>query len=609
MEPTTGMVVVFGLVAVAIVLFVTESFPSDVTAIGIVVSLVVLREYTHVTPAQAVSGFSSPATITIIALYILSAGVQRTGIVTRLGVEIARVTDGTKSRLLGIVVVITSVLAGFINNTPVVAVFVPMVTDLADRNHISPSKLLIPLSYASMLGGTLTLIGTSMNVVASDLAAGLSAEYPGLHPFSMFEFTALGIAVAAVGIAYLLTVSQRLLPERIAVVDLTEKYGLGGYLSRVYVPRDSPLVGSQIGDALEAYELDLDVVQIVRGAESFMGSSTDREIEAGDVLTIHARDPVRQAFVDGAGLRRLPRATVTEDELSDPERKGTLVEVVVPAESSLAGRTVADSRLRERFADTLLAVRRGGETIHEGLSDLTLSPGDALLLHASESSVQTIRESDELVITEEAAVEGPPETPPVGRDAVLAVSVVVGVVAIAALGLLPIAIAALGGVFAMVVLDIIDPGAAYDAVSWEIVFLLAGVYPLGLAMQQTGGAEFLGGLIVGVADVLPAVVVLALFYLLTGLLANVITPVASVVLVFPVAIDAAARIGADTFAFALGVTFAASTAFMTPVGYQTNLMVYSPGGYRFSDYVRVGAPLQLLLAVVTPLLIDLLWTV
>ena len=603
------MAVVFGLVGVVMVLFMTERVPTDTTALAVIVALVVLGEYTQITPSEAVAGFSSSATITILAMYILSAGVQETGIVTRLGAEIEKYTRRSKSRLLGAVVGLTGVLAGFINNTPVVAVFVPMVTDLADRNHISPSKLLIPLSYASMLGGTLTLVGTATNVVVSDLAASLADEHATLHAFSMFEFTALGVLVTAVGVAYLMTVSQVLLPERIHVVDLTEKHELGGYLSRVYVSRNSPLVGRVVTDVVDEYDVDLDVLQIVRGDETFVAPSTDREIATGDVLTLRASKEVRQAFVERAGLRRLPRALVTEEELSDPLGRGTLVEVVVPSDSSLVGATFTDGNFPDWFANTLLAIRQGGEALHENLSGVTLSSGDALLLYATHSSVEAIRKSGDVVVTEEAAVNGPRETPPLGRDALLAVGIVVAVVAAAAVGFLPISIAALGGVVAMVVADIIDPTEAYNSVSWEIIFLLAGVFPLGLAMQKTGGAEFLGGFIVGGADVLPAVAVLALFYLLTGLLANVITPVASVVLVFPVAIDAAVRIGADPFAFALGIAFAGSTAFMTPIGYQTNLMVYSPGGYHFTDYFRVGAPLQLLLTLVTPLAIDLLWTV
>jgi di/tricarboxylate transporter len=324
-EPTTGMVVVFALAAVAVVLFVTEAVPTDVTAIGIVVSLVAFGEYTRLTPAEALSGFSAPATITIVGMYILSAGVHRSGVVDRLGAEIARYTHRSKSRLLGAVVGITGVLAGFVNNTPVVAVFIPMVTDLADRSHVSPSKLLIPLSYASMLGGTLTLVGTATNVVASDLAASLSGEYPDLHAFSMFEFTALGLVVSAVGGLYLVTVSQRLLPERVSVVDLTAKYGMGPYLSRVYVPRDSALVGRTVAETAETYDTDLDVIQLVRGEEAVLAPSTDRDIAAGDVLTLRASEAARDAFVERAGLRRLPRAAVTEDELADPGGRGTLI--------------------------------------------------------------------------------------------------------------------------------------------------------------------------------------------------------------------------------------------------------------------------------------------
>jgi di/tricarboxylate transporter len=611
-DPTTSMLVVFGLIVVAMVLFVTEPIPTDITAIGIVVALVAFGRYTHITPSEALSGFSASATITILAMYILSAGVGETGVVTRLGAEIAVYTRGSKSRLMGAIVGITSVLAGVVNNTPVVAVFVPMVTDLADQSHVSPSKLLIPLSYASMLGGTLTLIGTSTNLIASDLAADLAGEYPSLHAYSMFEFTALGVLVTAVGAVYLMTVAQQLLPERITVVDLTKKYELSGYLSRVYVPRDSRLVGSEIAEGIMGldfeYDLDLDVIQIIRGEKSFMAPATDRVIEAGDILTVRATEASRGTFVDRAGVRRLPRAPVTEDELSDPERKGTLIEVVVPGDSPIAGRSIADVRLRERFTDTVLAVRRGGETIRDGLPAVTLSAGDALLLHATRSTVERIRESDELLITEEALVSPRAKTARLGWDAPLAVGIVGLVILVASLGYAPISVAALGGVVAMVVTGVLDPTDTYDAVSWEIIFLLAGVFPLGLAMQKTGGAAFLGTLIIDGAGFLPAVAVLALFYLLTGLLANVITPVASVVLVFPVAIEAAASIGADPFAFALGVTFAGSTAFMTPMGYQTNLMVYSPGGYQFSDYVRVGAPLQALLTVVTPLAIDLMWT-
>jgi di/tricarboxylate transporter len=615
---TTGAIVVFALVGVAVVLFVTEAVPLDTTAIGIVVALVALGGFTGVTAREALSGFSGQATITILAMYVLSEGVERTGVVQRLGRGLAAVAGGDERRLLGAVVGVTSGLAGVVNNTPVVAIFVPMVTDLSERIHVSPSRLLIPLSYASMLGGTLTLLGTAGNVVASDLIGRIARESPERYPelpaqgYGMFDFTVLGVLVVAVGGVYLLTVGRRLLPDRVPVVDLTGRYGMEDHLWRVYVRQASPVVGSSVAEALEnddgAFDLDIDVVQIVRGRETYVAPGTDRPIEAGDLLTVRASGDVVREFVDRTGLRLMPQAPVTEDELANPEGRGTLVEAVVPQESGLVGQTIAGARLRQRFADTVLAVRRGEDVIREGLADVELTPGTALLVHTRRANVETIRESGDLRITTEAKLAAT-ESEPLGRDAPLAVGILLGVVVVAAANLLPIAIAALAGMVAMIVTGLLDPGEAYDAVSWEIIFLLAGVVPLGVAMQETGGAAFLAGAIVSVADVLPAVVVLALFYLLTGLLANVITPVASVALVLPVAVDAAATIGADAFAFALGVTFAGSTAFMTPVGYQTNLMVYSPGGYRFTDYLRVGAPLQLLLTVVTPPAIDLIWTV
>ncbi|WP_132057102.1 SLC13 family permease [Halorussus amylolyticus] len=601
---TLDIAVVFGLVAVAVALFVTEAIPTDTTAIAVVVSLVVFGEFTHVSAEQAISGFSNPATITIVGMYILSAGVERTGIVGRLEHLVARFTDGDRDRLLAATVGLTGPLAGFINNTPVVALFIPMVTDLADRSHTSPSKLLIPLSYAAMLGGTLTLVGTATNVLASSVAADLGV--PGT-PFSMFQFTPLGILVLAVGSAYLLTVGQWLLPSRIPPHDLTEEFGLRGRLARVYVPPGSPLVGQPISDARTN---GLKVLQIIRGDEAFVATRTDRQIEGGDVLTVRGEDESVRAFVERADLRRLPRAEVTEAELALGEGRGTLAEVVVAAGSDLDGRAVGETKLGERYDATVLAVRRGDELFVEHVADVVLTEGDGLLLHATQVGLDHLEETGDLVVTETVGDGARAEPDPIDRrEAGLAVGIVAGVVAVAAAGLLPISIAALGGVVAMVVTDVIRPADAYDAVNWEVIFLLAGVIPLGLAMQETGAAAFVAGYVTAAAGVLPVLATLALFYLLTGLLANVITPVASVVLLLPIAVDTAGEIGASAFAFVLAVTFAASTAFMTPMGYQTNLMVYSPGGYKFTDYIKVGAPLQLLLAVVTTLGIAAIWSV
>ena len=597
---------VFGLIAVTVGLFVSELLPPDVVAIAVAVTLVVLGRWTGIDGATALSGFSSPATITILAMFVLSRGVRETGVVRELGHAIGRVTGDSESRLLAATVGLTGPIAGVVNNTPVVAVFVPMVSELAEEAGVSPSKLLLPLSYASMLGGTLTLVGTATNLVASDAYVG---AVEGAVPFSMFEFTALGVLVFLAGVAYLLTVGRALVPARVPPGDRTASYEVGEYLARVLVTSRSPLVDEVAADVVEdaRRDLDVDVLDVVRGGEHFVAADSERTLQARDVLTVRAPPETIRRFCSLADLRFLPRAEVDDAELENPER-GTLVELVLPASSSLVGETVRSARLRERYEATVLAIRRGGELIREGIGDTALQAGDSLLVQTTDEAAAFLREVDDFVVTSEVREELVADEP-LSPTTLPALGILVGVIVLAALGLVPIAIAALGGVVAMVATGVLSASDAYDAVDWNVVFLLAGILPLGIAMQNTGGAEVIANLVAAGAVGLPPAVTLAAFYLLTGLLANVVTPVASVVLLMPVAADTASRVGADPFAFALAVTFAASTAFMTPIGYQTNLMVYGPGGYRFTDYVRVGAPLQFLLAVVTTAGIALLWGV
>jgi Di- and tricarboxylate transporters len=610
---STGMLLVFGIIGVALVLFVTERIPSDITAIAVLVSLVILKPWTGIGASDAISGFSSSATVTIVAMYILSDGIQRTGLVQRLGVHLARLTKGSEKKLLGATVGSTGVAAGLINNTPVVAVFIPMITGLAERSGISPSKLLLPLSYAAMLGGTLTLIGTSTNILASDLAAQLLGQQ-----LSMFEFTKLGVIVLLVGILYLLTVGRWLTPARIdPAADLTEEFDLADHLARLVVREDSPLVGHSVPDADDLLDTDaeteVDVLQLDRNGEAFLGVGSDQQVEAGDVLTVRATLQATNRAAEQFGLRQQAREEVTEEHLGDSESEGTLVEAVVLPDSRLVGETVAETKLDEQFETRVLAIRRGEEVTREGVREKTIQSGDTLLLQTTPGAVEYLANEGDIVITQfsETPVtdssEAAEEIAPLSPKTPIAIGIMAAVIGVAALDLLPIVIAALGGVVAMVVTGCLKANEAYDAVSWNIIFLLAGVIPLGLAMQRTGGAEFLAGLLVASADVLPILAVLGLFYLLTGLLANIITPVASVVLMIPIAVDTAARIDANGLTFLLAVMFAASSAFMTPIGYQTNLMVYGPGGYKFTDYVRVGAPLQLLLTVVTTLGLAFFW--
>ena len=604
------VLVVTGLVVGTLVLFVLEPVPPDVTAIISLVTLLVIGPLTEsatnfgllagpiqlVTVQQGLSGFANAATLTVLAMFVLSEGIRRTGLVRRVGRVIAGVTGDDEGRQLGATVGLVGPVSGFINNTAAVAILLPMVSNLADDGGVSPSKLLLPLSYASMFGGTLTLIGTSTNVLASDLYARL-APPAFAREFGMFEFTGLGVVLFVVGTAYLLTVGRWLTPERIEPrTELTEEYAVRDYLTEVVVTPESELVGQRVSDALRNTVYDLDLVQLIRDGRVFLEPLGAKEIRAGDVFTLRTDEETLVELIDVEGLELVPDATVDDAELESPESGQNLVEVVVAPTGELVGESLSSINFRQRYGATVLALRRGGEVVRQRLDDLELRGGDTLLVEAATDAIDRLDEDRSFIVA--GAVEGGNER---REKTPIAVGIVAAVVAVAAVGLLPIVVAALAGALAMVLTGCLDPPEVYDAVQWDVIFLLAGVIPLGIALESSGAAGLLAGWLAGVAETLPQLVVLGLFYLVTALLTNVVSNNASVVLMIPVAIETAASLDASPLAFAMAVTFAASTAFMTPVGYQTNLFVYGPGGYRFSDYVRVGGPLQLVFAVVTPI--------
>ncbi|KAB7514054.1 SLC13 family permease [Halosegnis rubeus] len=598
------MLVVFALILLALVLFATERFPIDVTAILIMVLLMVLEPWTQISPQEGISGFANPATITVLAMLILSTGINRTGIVQLLGRKMAAFAGTDRRKQLAATVGVTGPVSGFINNTPVVAILVPVIADLAHEGKTSPSKLLMPLSFASMLGGTLTLIGTSTNILASDIAAQLGAASPelGLTAFGMFEFTKLGVVVFAIGSLYLMTIGVRLIPERIpANEDLVEEYALQEYLADVIVPANSPLVGQTVQEALGDEDLDIDVLQLIRNGEQFDEPLARKEIDVNDTLRLRTNRETLEYIMDAEGLT-LSGGPRTEDELHPEEEQPVLVEVVIPSGSFLIGETLTSSSFRQRYDANVLAFRTRGDVVRDRFEDIHIRVGDTLLVQSPPDSLTRLVENEDFIVAHEFD-----EVTYRSEKIPFAVGIIAGVVALPALNILPIVVSALAGVVAMIFTGVLKPTELYSSVEWNVIFLLAGVIPLGIALQQTGAAALLGDAVAATSVFLPPIGVLWVFYLATGLLTSVISNNASVVLMIPVAANAAQSIGANAFAFVLAVTFAASTAFMTPVGYQTNLFVYGPGGYTFSDFIRVGAPLQFLLSIVTVLGIAFFW--
>ncbi|MFW6018570.1 MAG: SLC13 family permease [Halapricum sp.] len=624
---SAGAAVVFAIILVALVLFATELVPVDITALGILVALLLVQPVTEqlaiwgllegpiyvltrpesdvTAVSEGLSGFASTATITVLAMFILSAGVRRTGVIQILGSKLSVYTRDDETRQLGATIGLVSPISGFINNTAAVAILLPMVTDLAQKGKTSPSKLLMPLSFASMFGGTLTLIGTSTNILASEITGRLGRELgiAALDEFSMFEFTSLGIIVMTVGIVYLMTVGRWLTPERIKPAkDLTEEFEMAEYLTEVVVRADSPIVGRTVRSALKDIDFDVDLVQLIRGDRTFLEPLGPKVIQPGDVFAVRTDRDTLVELMDVDGLDLLPEVEVTEAELEAEESGDNLVEVVIAPGSSLVRETLASSNFRQRYDATVLALRRGESLIHKRMDRVRLRVGDTLLIQANTDSIDRLNNNRNFIVAQEVS------RPDYRKSKIpVAVGIVTAVVGLATLTPIDIATAALAGSLGMVLTGCLKPTEIYDSVQWDVIILLAGVIPLGIALEVTGGAALIANGIVAVAPSLPPIVVLGLMYLVTALLTNVISNNASVVLMIPVAVDVAMQLGANPFAFVLAVTFAASTAFMTPVGYQTNLFVYGPGGYRFTDYVRVGGPLQALFTVVTTLGIAAIW--
>ncbi|AQL42661.1 cation transporter [Halorientalis sp. IM1011] len=648
---SVDVVVVLAIVAAVFVLFFTQPVPIDATAVALVVALVILGEWTGVSPAEGVSGFSNPATLTVLAMFVLSEGVRRTGVIQILTRKLVAFAGDDEFRQLLATVTLSGPTAGVVSNVSIVAVLIPAVMNLARQTKRSPSKLLIPLSFASMLGGMLTVIGTITNLLASEVWVQVGG--PDAQPFTLLEFTQLGAVVLLVGIAYLLTVGRYLTPARIQPADSpSDTFGMTDYLTDVVVMEDSPLAGSTVRD-LSDRDLDLDVFQIVRGHRTLTRGLGSERIRAGDVLSVRADQETLQEVIEQEHLQLLPEVMEaaaedeqplppgfsprrhdwssldaegsgdatgeeasgdvdeasgedtgadgdgTDEEVSDDEIELTEV-VLLPGPWSSRRSGVTDF---ERDYDvTVLAIRRGDEVIRQRLREVRLQAGDVVLIQAADQVVDRIaRDTDVAVSSDDRWEDFDRSKIPV------ALGILAGVLGLAAFEVLTLMVSALTGVAAMFFTGILTPEEAYEAVDWEVIFMVAGVIPLGIAVEASGTADVIADLVVSAGVLLPVIAVLGLFYLGTAVITEMISNSASVVLMLPIGVEVAGQLGANPFAFAMAVTFAASTPLLTPVGYQTNLMVYGPGGYRFTDFARVGAPLQLILTAVTTLGIVFFW--
>ncbi|MBX3277251.1 MAG: SLC13 family permease [Acidobacteria bacterium] len=589
---TFDMIVVLGLVVISVVLFATERFPVDLVALMVLGTLMLTG---MVTIQEGLSGLSNEATVTVAAMIVLSAGLAKTGAVSFIGVGLNRIGKRSFWLALAMIMVVVGAVSAFINNTAAVAIFMPIVLGLARELKASPSKLLMPLSFASMFGGVCTLIGTSTNILVNSIA--VRNNQPA---FGMFEFAPLGLIFFGAGALYLMLVGVRLIPARRGAEDLTESFGMGEYLTEIKLLREAASVGKKLSESPLVRELDIEVLEILRGDDRVILPGPETVLRAFDVLRVRADVAKINRLAERAGVELVGRTKWDDGALQSSE--AALVEAIIAPGSPLVGQSLKSIRFRQRYDAVVLAIRQGGELRRANLDRVLLRAGDVLLLEARLEAVARLKERDDFVLVSEVGLPTYRR-----RQMIPALMIVAGVVACSALNIVPIVVGSLVGCVLMVLTRCLTLEESYQAVEWRVVFLLAGVLPLGIALEKTGAALFLSNSIVNTVGVWGPVAVLSAFYLLTSLLTETMSNNATAVLLAPIAIASAQSLGCSPRPFLLAVTFAASASFMTPVGYQTNTLIYGPGRYRFADFLRVGTPLNILYWLIASWLIPVFW--
>lgn len=590
---TFEIIFVLLLLVVALFLFVTNYVTYDVTAIIIMTALMVSG---ILSPTEGLSGFSNPATVTVAAMFILSEGVRRTGILSNAGDFFSQKMQENFNLWFLSLLIFIGVISAFINNTAAVAIFIPVIMMIAAKVDISPSKLLIPLSFAGMFGGVCTLIGTSTNILVSSIAV-----ERGLNAIGMFEFTGMGLIFLVAGLTFLFTIGIKMIPERRKQEDLTKGYEMQDYLTDIIINSTSDLVGKTLNHKELTRELDLDVIRVFKDGFDSSAQRSEIEISNGDILRIRGnKDDIKKLLNrEDVSLRSAHEWVDIDLE----QGRDALVEAVVAPESALENTKLRDYHIYEKLGAVPLAIRHHGKVKHNDLANQTLSGGDTILLSMSSERINEIETEPSLLMVSE------PDTLTYRRNKVtLAVAIIAGVVLTAALGITTIVISAIAGVVLMVLTGCLKTAEAYEAVNWKVIMLLAGVLPLGTAMDNTGTAALMADYMIEMLSDYGPTVLMSGFFVLTLLITAVMSNNASAALLAPIAIQTADLMQVQPEPFLYAVTFAASLSLITPFGYQTNTMIYGPGQYEVIDFIKIGVPLNVVFWVLATIFIPLIWS-
>ncbi|MFN0275589.1 MAG: SLC13 family permease [Chitinophagales bacterium] len=582
MFPLDPVTIVLLIVGFTIAMFIWEKIPIDVTSL---IAMALLMFSGVITDKEAIAGFSDSATVTILFLFLMSAALEKTGAVNVIGKMMIKSIGKKQERGFILILLVCGFVSAFLNNTAVVIIFMPIVFKIAKFTNQSPTKLLMPLSFAAIMGGTITLIGTSTNLVVDGVV-----QRHGYEGISMFEPTPTGLILFAVFFVYMYFLGPKLIPARRAAESLSDDYQLKDYVTEIVVKKGSPFLGKKIAETPIITQLELEVVEITDSRGTLWLPDDFETLDENDTIVVRgsASDIMKLKSMKGITFSS---STILED--SDLKSNETaLVEVVVGPNASIARSTFEEIDFKELYDAVPLAVRRKGELIQGRLNDVEVRFGDDLLLEVRKDSFDQLKRSGDFVFTQEIEKEEYDQ-----KKVYIAFAILIGVVALAAFDILPILQGAIIGTILSFLFRLITIREAYREVDWRIIFVLAALLPLGTAIEKSGAAAILAGYMkTYLSDLGPLYILFGLF-ILTSTITSVMSNQATAVLLTPIAISLGEQMGIDPRPFVFSVMFAASTCYLTPLGYQTNIMIYGPGNYKFTDFVRVGGLLSLISAI------------
>lgn len=602
----TEIAITLGLLLVALILFGTEKLPVDVVGIILVIGLV-LTGVLNVN--EGLAGFGDNVIITIGGLFILTGGLIKTGLVDLIGRRLYKIAGNNEFVLTALIMFVAAASASVLKNTTTTAMFLPVVIGLSERAKIPPSKLLMPLAFGAILGGSCTLIGTSTNLAVSGAMARLAEKVPAefaaqLHPYSMFELTTVGVLTFAFGMLYMLFIGRKMLPTRGGEDSLTEQYAIREYISELLVLPGSHLIGKTLSEANLNMELDLNVLGIIRDKETKIAPTSRERIELNDLLIVEGKLANILNIKTEAGLE-----IKADFKLNDEVLEGgsvELFEVMVMRDSRLVGQTLKSIRFRQTYNLTVLAINRHGETFIEKLSQTRLKFGDVLLVQGRREEIEPLVVDGEMLLLEDVS-QGAMRTEKrkwalaaFGLFLALSLSKIVTGYDI------PLAVCVLLGVLLLLATSTVRYGELYSLIDFRLLVLIACMMSFGVAMEKTGTDVYLADLIVRYFQAYGSIAVLAGFFVLTVILTQPMSNQAAALVVLPVAVKTAIALGLNPRAFAVAITYAASFSFITPLE-PACVLVYTPGRYRFMDFVKVGTILTIVVFIVAVLLVPVFW--